>query len=146
MTPPTSDPGLVRLVAEQQRGVLATLRSNGRPQLSTVSYDFDPDAGVVSVSITADRAKYANLRRDPRASLHVSSADGWAYTVLEARAELSPVAADVGDATVDGLVALYRRIGGEHPDWSQYRQAMVADRRVLLRLAVERLYGIAPRD
>jgi PPOX class probable F420-dependent enzyme len=131
--------------------VLATLKSDGRPQLSNISYAFSadpaaPEPGVVRISITATRAKYRNLRRDPRASLHVSAPDFWSYAVAEATAQLSPVAADPHDQTVEDLIALYRQVQGEHPDWDEFRQAMVTDQRVLLRLAVSRVYGMASGD
>jgi hypothetical protein len=62
--------------------------------------------------------------------------------VVEATAELSPVAADRRDATVEELIEVYRLVQGkEHPDWDDYRRAMVADRRLVIRLHVERLYG-----
>ncbi|MFG2104439.1 PPOX class F420-dependent oxidoreductase [Micromonospora echinaurantiaca] len=136
---------LTDLIAGRWMGVLATIRRDGRPQLSTVVYAFDRDRGVIRVSVTDDRAKTANLRRDPRASFHVSSEDGWAYAVADARAELTPVAADPADATVEELVGLYRSIQGEHPGWDDYRRAMVAERRLVLRLHVERVYGAPPR-
>ncbi|SCG37898.1 PPOX class probable F420-dependent enzyme [Micromonospora echinaurantiaca] len=136
---------LTDLIAGRWMGVLATIRRDGRPQLSTVVYAFDRDRGVIRVSVTDDRAKTANLRRDPRASFHVGSEDGWAYAVADARAELTPVAADPADATVEELVGLYRSIQGEHPDWDDYRRAMVAERRLVLRLHVERVYGAPPR-
>lgn len=138
---------LVELVAARHVGVLATIKSDGRPQLSNVSYAFTadpsaPGAGVARISITTGRAKYRNLLRDPRASLHVSAPDFWSYAVAEALAELSPPAADPQDQTVEDLVTLYRDIQGEHPDWQEYRQAMVTDQRVILRLAVSRVYGM----
>lgn len=136
---------LTDLIAGRWMGVLATIRRDGRPQLSTVVYAFDRDRGLIRVSVTDDRAKTANLRRDPRASFHVGSDDGWAYAVADARAELTPVAADPADATVEELVGLYRSIQGEHPDWDDYRRAMVAERRLVLRLHVERVYGAPPR-
>ncbi|HEX8094082.1 PPOX class F420-dependent oxidoreductase [Jatrophihabitans sp.] len=139
---------LVELIAARQHGVLATVKSDGRPQLSNVLYAFtaDPDApesGVIRISITTGRAKYRNLQRDPRASLHVSAADFWSYAVAEGIAELSPVAADPHDETVEELVAHYREVQGEHPDWQKFRQTMVDDQRVLLRLPVSRVYGLA---
>ena len=142
-----SSDALVDLLASRHAGVLATIKSDGRPQLSNVSYAFTadpatPGAGVVRISITTGRAKYRNLLRDPRASLHVSSPDFWSYAVAEGLAELSPVARDPQDQTVEDLVELYRDIQGEHPDWQEYRQAMVTDRRVLLRIAVSRMYGL----
>ena len=65
--------------------------------------------------------------------------------MLEGDAELTPVAADPGDATVDALVAYYRALVGEHDDWDDYRRAMVADRRVLARLVPGRAYGMLGR-
>lgn len=136
------DPKLETLLATGKLGVLATLKRDGRPQLSNVTYHYDAGSQTARVSITADRAKTKNLARDPRASLSVSSPDGWSYVVLEAVATLSPVAAAGDDATVDELVGLYRAVGGEHPDWPEYRAAMVADKRLVLRLPLGRLYGL----
>ena len=126
---------------DRRIGVLLTLKRDGRPQSSNVS--FAADGEVVRISVTDGRAKVANLRRDPRASLHVSAVDMSAYVVLEGTAELSPVAEAVDDATVEELVALYRAVQGEHPDWDEYRQAMVDDRRLVVRLPVEHAYGWA---
>ncbi|MFI6266194.1 PPOX class F420-dependent oxidoreductase [Micromonospora sp. NPDC051006] len=136
---------LFDLIAGRWLGVLATIKRDGRPQLSTVVYSFDRESGLIRVSVTDDRAKTANLRRDPRASFHVSSEDGWAYAVAEGRAELTPVAADPADDTVEELVGIYRSVQGEHPDWDDFRRAMVAERRLVLRLHVERTYGAPPR-
>jgi PPOX class probable F420-dependent enzyme len=123
-------------------GVLVTLKSDGRPQLSNINYAVGDD-DVVRVSITADRAKYANLRRDGRVSLHVTADDFWSYVVLEGDADLTPVAEQPDDATVAELVDLYRAVQGEHPDWDDYRAAMVKDRRVVLRLRPTHAYGMA---
>jgi len=94
MTRDVFDDKLLAVIAGNSLGVLATLKRDGRPQLSNVTYHFDPRALTVSVSITETRAKTRNLRRDPRAALHVSSDDGWAYAVAEAEAVLTPPAAD----------------------------------------------------
>ncbi|MEU4480870.1 PPOX class F420-dependent oxidoreductase [Micromonospora sp. NPDC023966] len=136
---------LTDLIASRRLGVLATLKRDGRPQLSTVVFSFDREAGLIRISVTDGRAKTANLRRDPRASFHVSSEDGWAYAVAEARAELTPVAERPDDPTVEELVGLYRAVQGEHPDWDDFRRAMVAEHRLVLRLHVERVYGMPPR-
>lgn len=125
------------------RSVLTTLRRNGRPQLSNVTHWVASD-GIIRISITADRAKYANLRREPWAALHVTRDDFWGYAVLEADVELTPVAATADDATVEELIAYYRALSGEHPDWADYRRAMVADRRVIARLRPTRAYGMLP--
>ncbi|MHC3450351.1 TIGR03618 family F420-dependent PPOX class oxidoreductase [Streptomyces prasinus] len=136
---------LLELLGDEDGGVLVTLKQDGRPQLSNVNHAYDPDERLIRVSITDDRAKTRNLRRDPRASYHVTTADRWAYTVAEGTADLSPVAADPHDGTVEELVRLYRDVNGEHPDWDDYRAAMVRDRRLVLRLRVERAYGIPRR-
>ncbi|MGW5463653.1 PPOX class F420-dependent oxidoreductase [Streptomyces sp. NPDC003996] len=136
---------LLALLAESDAGVLVTLKRDGRPQLSNVNHAYYPDERVIRISVTDDRAKTRNLRRDPRASYHVTSADRWAFTVAEGTAELSPVAQDPHDDTVEELIRLYRDVQGEHPDWDDYRAAMVRDRRLVVRLHVDRAYGIPKR-
>ena len=138
------DDKLLALISGNSLGVLATVKKDGRPQLSNVSYWFDARRVALLVSVTEPRAKTRNLRRDPRASIHVSSDDGWAYAVAEGDALLTPPAANPGDETVEALISLYRNIAGEHPDWDDYRRAMVDDRRVLLTLPINHLYGMPP--
>jgi len=128
-------------IRSRKNGVLVTLKRDGRPQLSNITYALGDD-GVVRISITAERAKFNNLRRDARASLYVSKEDFWGYVVIDANAELSPPAADVNDATVEELISLYRSAAGEHPDWDEYRAAMVNDRRVIVRLHPVHAYGM----
>lgn len=144
MTRDAFDDKLLAVIAGSSLGVLATLKRDGRPQLSNVSYHFDARAMTLSVSITEPRAKTRNLRRDPRAALHVSSDDGWAYAVAEGDAVLTPPAADPDDDTVERLITLYRNMAGEHPDWDDYRRAMVDDRRVVMTLPIAHLYGMPP--
>ena len=143
MTHDATQDALLQLLSEGHGGVLVTLKKGGRPQLSNVSHAYYPDERIIRVSITDGRAKTRNLRRDPRASYHVTSADRWAFTVAEGTADLTPVAADPHDDTVEELIRLYRDVLGEHPDWDDYREAMVRDRRLVLRLRVERAYGIS---
>ncbi|WP_432193685.1 PPOX class F420-dependent oxidoreductase [Streptomyces sp. bgisy027] len=145
MTQDATHNALLALLAESHGGVLVTLKRDGRPQLSNVSHAYYPDERIIRVSITDDRAKTRNLRRDPRASYHVTTPDRWAYAVAEGTADLAPVAQDPYDATVEELVRLYRDVQGEHPDWEDFRAAMVGDRRLVLRLHVERAYGV-PRS
>lgn len=142
MTQDVTQDALLQLLSQGHGGVLVTLKHDGRPQLSNVSHAYYPDERIIRVSITDDRAKTRNLRRDPRASYHVTSANRWAYTVAEGTADLSPVAKDPYDETVEELIRVYRDVLGEHPDWDDYRAAMVRDRRLVLRLRVERAYGI----
>lgn len=132
------------LVDAKHQGVLATLKSDGRPQLSNIAYVVGDD-DVIRISVTDGRAKTANIRRDPRVSLHVARDDFWAYAVVEGTATLTPVAGAPDDDTVDQLVEYYRAVAGEHDDWDQYRQAMVDDRRLLIHIPIERLYGLPGR-
>lgn len=126
------------------RGVLVTLKRDGRPQLSNVGYQYDPAARSALISVTDDRAKTHNLRRDPRASLHVSTPNLGAYAVGEGVAELSPVTLDPADDVADQLVAHYRALQGAHPDWAEFRAAMVTERRLLARLPLTHAYGWVP--
>jgi PPOX class probable F420-dependent enzyme len=135
------DPALLDLFARLRGGSLITLKRDGRPQASVVIHAWDARHCTVRVSLTDDRAKTRNLRRDPRASYHVVTPDLAGWAVGEGFAELTPPAADPHDDTVEGLVDLYRALAGEHPDWPGYRAAMVADRRVLLTLRFEHVYG-----
>ena len=127
----------------RRNGVLVTQKRDGRPQLSNIAYAVVDD--VVKISITADRAKYWNLIRNPHASLYVTREDFWAYAVLEGDAQLSEVATKPDDPGVDELVELYKVVAGEHPDWDEYRQAMVADKRVVVRLRPSHAYGMLDR-
>jgi len=125
------------------RAVLITLKSDGRPQSSNVLQWTDAD-GIVHVSVTDTRVKVRNVRRDARVSIHVTADDFWSYAVLEGDAELTPAASSPDDATVDELVAYYRALNGEHPEWDDYRAAMVADQRLVLRLRPTHVYGMTP--
>jgi PPOX class probable F420-dependent enzyme len=132
---------MLAFVAENRWGVLATVKSDGRPQLSNVGYAYDAEADLVRVSVTADRAKTRNLERDPRVTLHVASRDFWTWVAVEGTADLTAVAADPHDATVEELITYYRGVSGEHEDWDEYRTAMVADRRLVVRFRPEHAYG-----
>lgn len=129
------------LLADGRIGVLATIKSDGLPQLSPVTPYFDRDAGVIYVSMTEGRAKTANLRRDPRAALEVTSSDGWAWATAEGTVTLTGPGADPNGPEVQALVDYYRNAAGEHPDWDEYRSVMVSDRRVLMALSVDHVYG-----
>jgi PPOX class probable F420-dependent enzyme len=137
--PTTFDPHA--LLAGAPLGVLATIKADGRPQLSPVTPFYDRDANVLYVSMTEGRAKTANLRRDPRAALEVTSADGWSWAAAEGAVTLTGPGTDPDGPEVQALVDYYRSAAGEHPDWAEYRAVMVADRRVLMAMRVERVYG-----
>jgi PPOX class probable F420-dependent enzyme len=129
------------LLAQSRIGVLATIKANGLPQLSPVTPFYDPQADVIRVSMTDGRAKTANLRRDPRAAFEVTSEDGWAWATAEGSVTLIGPGTDPHGPEVEALVDYYRAAAGEHPDWEEYRSVMVSDRRVLMTLTVERVYG-----
>jgi PPOX class probable F420-dependent enzyme len=131
----------IEFARTNNHSVLVTIRGNGRPQLSNVLHHVYPD-GLIRISVTADRAKYKNLVRDPWAALHISRPDFFAYAVIEGEVELTPVAARPDDAVVDELVDYYRVAVGEHPDWDEYRATMVSDRRVIVRFRPARAYGM----
>lgn len=118
--------------SQRSNAVLITIRSDGRPQSSDVSYYVE--GGRFGISVTADRAKTANMRRDPRVVLHITDPAAWSYVSFDGTVELTEPAADPGDPTVDALVHYYERVAGKpHPDWDDYRAAMVADGRLLAR-------------
>jgi PPOX class probable F420-dependent enzyme len=136
-------PDLDALLPLRTRGALVTLKRDGRAQISNVAYRYDQPTRVFHISSTETRAKTRNLRRDPRASFYVTTEDLAAYVVAEGFAQLSPVAAEPDDDVVEALVEHYRAVRGEHADWTEFRAAMVTERRLLIRLPVERLYGYA---
>jgi PPOX class probable F420-dependent enzyme len=136
------DPALTSIVSGDNLGTLATIKRDGSAQLSNVNYCFDAERQLIRVSLTDERAKVANMRRDPRAALLVNANGGWQFAVADATVELSEVARELDDAAVDELIEVYRLVRGEeHPDWDDYRRAMVADRRLVGRLHVTHMYG-----
>ncbi len=115
------------------RAVLATLRADGRPQMSPVVCAVD-DGGRVLISTRETAVKTRNLRRDPFASV-CAFTDGFfgEWVQAEGTAEVIPL-----PGAMELLVDYYRMISGEHPDWSDYRAAMVRDRRVIIRVTLSR--------
>jgi len=138
---PVAEADLLELFATARLGVLITLKRDGRPQSSVVTHVWDQTTRTVGVSMTEGRAKTRNLRRDPRASYQVMTPDLRSYAVGEGIAELSPVASTPNDATVEALVSYYRQAAGEHPEWDEYRAAMVAQGRLVLSLRLDHIYG-----
>jgi PPOX class probable F420-dependent enzyme len=120
-------------VREHHRAVLATTRSDGRPQLSPVLCAVD-DEGRVVVSTRETAVKAANLRRDPRVSLCVLN-DGFfgAWVQIDGRATVVPL-----PEAMEPLVDYYRRVSGEHENWDEYEAAMERERRVIVRIDLER--------
>jgi PPOX class probable F420-dependent enzyme len=123
----------LEFIRHHHHAVLATVRSDGEPQLSPVAAGVDDD-GFVVVSTRETAVKTKNLSRRPRASL-VALSDGFfgEWTQVEGPVEI----VHLPDA-MEGLVSYYRQLSGEHPDWDEYRAAMESEGRVLLRLSVER--------
>jgi len=115
------------------RAVLATFRADGRPQLSPITCALD-DSGRVLISTREPAIKARNLRRDPRASLCVMN-DGFYGEWLQVEGEAEVISLP---EAMDLLIEYYRLASGEHPDWDDYRAAMVRDRRVLLRISITR--------
>jgi PPOX class probable F420-dependent enzyme len=115
------------------RSILATTRADGRPQLSPVDHGVADD-GRLLISSRETAFKVRNLRRDPRATL-LAISDGFYgdWVQVEGPAEI----VSLPDA-MELLVDYYRRVGGEHPDWDDYRRAMVDEKRCIIRLTVER--------
>ncbi|WP_370942997.1 PPOX class F420-dependent oxidoreductase [Amycolatopsis sp. cg5] len=129
------------LLAESRLGVLATIKRDGRPQLSPVLPFYDKENGVIHVSMREGLVKTVNLRRDPRATLEVTSPDGGSWATAEGTATLIGPGTDPHGPEVEALVDYYRTAAGEHPDWAEYRATMVADRRVLMTMTVDHVYG-----
>ncbi len=124
----------LEFVRAHHNAVLATLRRDGRPQLSPVSVGVDPD-GMVVISTRETAMKVKNLERNPWCSVCVLSERFYGpFVQIEGRAEIVRL-----PAAMEGLVEYYRGISGEHPDWDDYRAAMERDRRVLVRIRPERV-------
>jgi len=126
---------------DTRESVLTTIRRDGRPQLSNVLHTVGDD-GVIRISTTADRAKFKNLQREPWAALHVNGKNFFSYAVMEGDVTLSDVTSDPNDDAAQELVELYRSLAGEHDDWDDYRAAMIAERRAVVRINPTRAYGL----
>ncbi|MEU5974821.1 PPOX class F420-dependent oxidoreductase [Streptomyces sp. NPDC047315] len=131
------------LLTGSRLGVLATIKADGRPQLSPVQPFYDPEADLIHVSTRAGLVKTVNLLRDPRATLEVTAPDGMSWATAEGVATITGPGTDPDGPEVEALVAYYRAAAGEHPDWAEYRSVMVSDRRVLITMTVDHVYGAA---
>ncbi|MSO78682.1 MAG: PPOX class F420-dependent oxidoreductase [Acidimicrobiia bacterium] len=120
-------------IRDNHHAVLATARSDGRAQMSPIDCVIDAD-GLVVISSRETAIKVKNLRRDPHAALCVVT-DGFygSWVQVEGTAEIVSL-----PEAMDGLIEYYRSAAGEHPDWDDYRAAMERDRRVLIRIAIDR--------
>ncbi len=131
--PPMDIDRALDFIRSNHRSVLATARADGNPQLSPVAASVDTDGRVV-VSTRRRAAKTRNIERRGRATL-LCFTDGFygEWVQVEGPAEIVAL-----PEAMDGLVAQYRSIAGEHPNWDEYRAAMVSEDRVLVRITVER--------
>ena len=119
-------------LSEHHRGVLSTVRADGRPQMSPVSVALDA-RGRPSISTRETAYKVRNIHRNPAVSLCVTADDSWRWIQVDGTAEVIPL-----PEAMDLLVTQYRAVAGEHPDWDDYRRAMQKERRVIVRIEIER--------
>ncbi|HEY3239842.1 MAG TPA: PPOX class F420-dependent oxidoreductase [Acidimicrobiia bacterium] len=120
-------------IRKNHKAVLATYRADGSPQMSPIAADVDPE-GMVVVSSRETAMKVKNLQRDPRASVLVMSENWYGpWVQVDGRAAIVSL-----PEAMEGLVDYYRRVAGEHDDWDEYRAAMEKERRVLVRISVDR--------
>jgi PPOX class probable F420-dependent enzyme len=128
-------PDALAYVRDHHRAVLATARADGRPQLSPVVTAVVD--GMVSVSSREPLAKVRNLRRDPQVSITVFPDQFFGpWVQIDGAAEIVAL-----PEAMDGLIAVYRAIAGEHPDWDEFRAAQQEQQRVLIRIRPERASG-----
>ncbi len=119
------------------RGVLTTVKKDGRPQLSNIAYLFDQD-GKLKISTTADRFKARNIQRDPRVSMMALGDNWYEYIVVEGSAQVS------AEGDLAELRQVYEGITGKpHPNWQEYDEAMTRDHRVIITLTIEKLYPLS---
>ncbi|MGC0422692.1 TIGR03618 family F420-dependent PPOX class oxidoreductase [Embleya sp. AB8] len=139
---PLTEDEVLAVLAREQFGTLATIKRDGRPHLSNMLFAWDPAARVLRFSTTADRAKPHHVRRNANAALHVSGGNVWSFAVAEGDAEASEPTTVPGDATGRELLAM---VPAEFrpADEATFFAGAVAERRLVIRLAVTLLYGTA---
>jgi PPOX class probable F420-dependent enzyme len=138
---------LWQIIEGTRDGVLATIRRDGLPHISNVYYLTERSAETIRLSTTTDRAKGRHLLRDPRASLYVAGTDFLKFAVAEGPVSLA-IAEEPGDAAIEELFEVHRRLGAV-TDRAGFDDEMIANHRMVVRLHVERVYGLfidrAPR-
>ena len=128
-------------VAQRNHGILITIRRDGRPQSSDISFTLKE--GKFCISATSSRAKTKNLLKDNRAVLHVTSPESWSYVSFDGTVEVSPPAQTHNDTVNQELAEIYKRIlGKDHPNWEEYHQAMIDDERLILRFIPKSAVGM----
>ncbi|MEU8344751.1 TIGR03618 family F420-dependent PPOX class oxidoreductase [Spirillospora sp. NPDC048832] len=131
----------VRILGGQTFGSLATLKRGGQPHLASMVYSWDPDERIIRIPSVADRIKVRHLLRDPRATFQVQGETVLSYAVAEGEAEVSEASAEPGDAIGRELLSLFGHI--DPADEREFFEQMVRDRRLVIRLRVKHLYGVA---
>lgn len=126
-------------VTDRHLGVFLTINQDGRPHASNIVYAVLD--GAVHISTRARQVKIANLRRDSRAGLHVTSDDFGSWAVVEGRATLTPITTSPDDDTAVLLRRVYEAIRGPHPDWDEFNQAMIDQQRLVVSLVADSAYG-----
>jgi PPOX class probable F420-dependent enzyme len=126
----------IQYLKENHRGVLATVKKDGRPQLSNIAYLYDP-AGEIKISTTSDRFKAHNIKRNPQVSMLAQGDNWYQYLVVEGTATVSQ----------EGQLAELRRVyegitGKPHPNWQEYDEAMLRDHRVIITIKIEKMYPL----
>ena len=129
------------LLTTTRHGILATIKASGLPHLSPVWQYYDRERSEILISTREGLVKTNNLRRDPRAAIEVDGPRGRSWATAEGTVTLTGPGDSPDSPEVDALVDYYRRGAGEHPDWDEYREVMVSDRRVLITIAVSKVYG-----
>jgi len=120
--------------------VIITIRKDGRPQSSDISYALN--GNTFDISLTDGRAKTRNMRRDNRVVLHLTDRASWSYLSFDGTVELTAVTTDPTDATSDALVGYFEKVAGKaHPDWDEYRAAMISEGRMLARFTPTSVVG-----
>ena len=121
-----------QFVRDNHQAVLVTYRRDGSLQTSPIAVGVDDDGRLI-ISSRETAYKVRNLRRDPRATLCVTKAGAWEWSQVDGTATVVAL-----PEAMEPLVDYYRRTAGEHPDWDDYRLAMERERRVLVRIDIER--------
>ncbi|RSN05659.1 PPOX class F420-dependent oxidoreductase [Nonomuraea sp. WAC 01424] len=139
---PLTEDELLAILGRQPFGVLATLKRDGRPHLASMALNWDASERVIRFSSAEGRVKVRHLLGDPRASVHLQGENILSYAVAEGRAEVSEPSATPGDATGRELLAMS---GGfaDPADEAAFLAEMARARRLVIRLRVDHLYGVA---
>lgn len=129
----------LEFAAEVQGGTIITIRKDGRPQSSDVHHAITD--GTIVFSVLPTRAKVFNIERDPRVVYHVSHEGS--YLSFDGTAIVSPVATETHGPAMDILIKAYRAAAKkEHPDWDEFRDAMVRERRRVIIVSPDSVVGL----